>query len=57
MTVFNLPKLLSPIKSFFSRSKKRQVYLSALERAYMEQAAELVRLKHRLNNAYFLWIR
>ncbi|STX81274.1 Uncharacterised protein [Legionella busanensis] len=51
MTIFNLPKLLSPIKSFFSRSKKGQVYLSSLERAYMEQAAELMRLKHRLNNA------
>ncbi|WP_165482802.1 hypothetical protein [Legionella gresilensis] len=50
MTVFNLPKLFSSIKSFFSRSKKRQVYLSSLEHAYMEQAAELMRLKQRLNN-------
>jgi hypothetical protein len=51
MTKPNLSKSLRSIKSFLSRSKRQQVYLRALEQAYMEQSIELLRLQRKVNQA------
>ena len=50
MTIVNLSKITSFIKSFLSRSKKRQAYFVSLEKHYAEQATELYRLKRLIQN-------